>query len=115
MVFAVLGRREASQGLPLGSFWFPACSWRDLDSFAAYLYGFRRVPGRAMIRLQAKPLRKEGFGSALKEQSYLKYRAPRARVWRRVTPMAGDAPGLKHFRKPTCFVIAGDVRDVNKS
>ena len=80
MVFAVLVPCEASQGLPLGSFWFPVCSWRDLDSFPAYLYGFRRVPGRAMLRLQANPLRKKGFGSTFKVQSYRKYRAPRARV-----------------------------------
>ena len=80
MVFAVLVRREASQGLPLGSFWFPVCSWRDLDSFPPYLYGVRKVPGRAVLRLQAKPLRKKGFGSTFKEQSYRKYRAPRARV-----------------------------------
>ena len=80
MVFAVLGHREASQGLPFGSFWFPVCSWRDLDSFPTYLYGFRRVPGRAVLRLQAKPLRKKGFGSTFREQSYREYRAPRARV-----------------------------------
>ena len=43
VVFMVLGRREASQGLPLGCFWSPACSCRGLDRFLPYLNGFRRV------------------------------------------------------------------------
>ena len=40
--------------------------------------------------------------------------ARRARVCRHVTPRAGDGPGLKHFREPICYVIKGDVRDVNE-
>ena len=40
--------------------------------------------------------------------------ARRARVCRHVTPRAGKAPGLKQFRKPICYVIKGDVRDVNE-
>ena len=137
-------------GIPPDSMKFrpPTLAWRACAGVS--------LPGRAMLRLQAKPLWKTGLGSAPKEHSYRKYRARRARVpachsqggrrsgfkpspygkkvseahsknspivstarrarvWRRVTPMAGDAPGLKHIRKPICYVIEGDVRDVNKS
>ena len=49
MVFAVLRRCGASQGLPLASFWFPARSWPRMQCFPSYLDGFRGV--RAFLTL----------------------------------------------------------------
>ena len=145
-------------GSGLTGFRHPTLAWRDskgshgipkdCTAFRLSILAWRAcagvsLPGRAMLRLQAKPLWKKGLGSAPKEQSYRKYRARRARVpachsqggrrsgpkpspygkkvseahsknspivstarrarvWRRVTPMAGDAPGLKYIRKPIC-------------
>jgi hypothetical protein len=43
VVFTVLRRCGASQGLPLASFWFPARSWPGMHCFPSYLDGFRGV------------------------------------------------------------------------
>ena len=43
VVFTVLRRCGASQGLPLASFWFPARFWPGMYCFPSYLDGFRGV------------------------------------------------------------------------
>ena len=43
VVFTVLRRCGASQGLPLASFWFPARSWPGMHCFPSYLDGVRGV------------------------------------------------------------------------